>query len=84
MVLAPAGSLVDYSRNGERLKRDRQVKRSKSIPNCTILEKKLWYGYEMAYTNVKFIEFDLIIEIRTNISFSCCMVNSVLATNFVR
>jgi len=47
MVLAPAGGLVDYSRNGERLKRDRQVKRSKSIPNCTILEK--FYGMDMKW-----------------------------------
>jgi len=47
MVLAPAGGLVDYSRNGERLKRDRQVKRSKSIPNCTILEKN--YGMDMKW-----------------------------------
>jgi hypothetical protein len=30
MVVAPAGGLVDYSKNGEKLKRDRQVKRSKS------------------------------------------------------
>ena len=47
MVVAAGGGLVESFKNGERLKRDRQVKRSKSIPNCTILEK--FYGMDMKW-----------------------------------